>query len=115
MTVTVTCQYTGIEFEASSKRSKNHPLVAALLNEASKDRFHIGAYAKAKELLAEVKGQSSDISDIMTVVNKAYAAWLNGEATPKLRIKPRYYATVRKDDDYLEQTDGAAYSPLNRR
>lgn len=93
MTITVTCQYTGIEFEASSKRSKNHPAVAKFLDEASKDRFHVGAYAKAKSLLTEAKGQSDSIDEIMVAVNEAFNAWCNGEAQPKLRIAPKYYAT----------------------
>ena len=32
----ITCQYTGIEFEAASSRAKNHPAIAALLTEANK-------------------------------------------------------------------------------
>jgi len=38
--ITVKCQYTGIEFEARSKRSKNHPVVSALLSEANKNRSY---------------------------------------------------------------------------
>lgn len=114
MTVIVKCQYTGIEFEASSKRSKNHPLVAKFIDEASKDRFHVGAYAKAKSLLAEAKGQSDDINEIMTAVRNAFDAWCSGEAQPKLYVKPKYYAT-RGDDDYEEMTDGNAYGGSNPR
>jgi len=113
MTITVTCQYTEIEFEAASKRSKNHPLVAAFLDEAAKDRFHSGAYNKAKELLTEAKGQSSDIDEIMTAVRNAHAAWCDGEAKPKVRIV-RQWKNNRRDgydadreindlDDYFTQ------------
>jgi len=37
--VKVICQYTGIEFEAKSLRSKNHPRVAALLETAIAKAF----------------------------------------------------------------------------
>jgi len=47
--VKVICQHTGIEFEARSKRSKNHPRISALLSEANKNR----AYNAVKDALAE--------------------------------------------------------------
>lgn len=110
MTITMTCQYTGIEFEAASKRSKNHPQVSVFLDEAAKDRFHVGAYSKAKELLTEAKGQSSDIDEIITAVRHAFAAWCDGEARPTVRIvrkskpfTPRYDADreINDLDDYF--------------
>jgi hypothetical protein len=63
--VTVTCQYTGIEFEAKTRRSKNHPLVSDLLEEANKRRMP-GAYNKAKALLDECQG----MTDIDAIVNR---------------------------------------------
>lgn len=122
MTVTVKCQYTGIEFEAASSRSKNHPLVAKFVDEASKDRFHVGAYAKAKELLAAAKGQSDDINEIMTAVRSAFDAWCNGEAKATVRIvrkakpfTPRYDADreINDLDDYFDprQQGGGQIAP----
>lgn len=96
---TITCQYTGIQFEAASSRTKNHPLVAKFVDEASKDRFHIGAYAKAKELLAAAKGQSDDINEIMTAVRSAFDAWCNGEAKATVRIVKQWKDTRRADAD----------------
>lgn len=96
---TITCQYTGIQFEAASSRSKNHPLVAKFIDEASKDRFHVGAYAKAKELLNAAKGQSDDINEIMSAVNEAFAAWCNGEARPTVRIVKQWKDARRADPD----------------
>lgn len=92
---TITCQYTGIQFEATSSRSKNHPLVAKFLDEASKDRFHVGAYAKAKELLAAANGQSDDINEIMSAVRAAFDAWCNGEAKATVRIVRQWKDTRR--------------------
>jgi len=96
---TITCQYTGINFEAASTRTKNHSKVTKFLDEASKDRFHVGAYGKAKELLAAAKGQTDNIDELMVAVQDAFAAWCNGEAQPKLRIAPKYIATRGYDAD----------------
>ena len=49
--VTVTCQYSGIQFEAASRRSKNHPRVAVLLEAANRKGVYgdvVGAMAQAK-------------------------------------------------------------------
>lgn len=116
MNTTVTCQYTGIEFEAASKRTKNHPLVATFLAEASSDKHHIGAYAKAKELLAEAKGQSDDINEIVTAVTAAYRGWLNGDAEQRVRIVKKSYMTREGlPGEYDELTDGNAFSGTYRR
>lgn len=53
--ISVTCDKTGIQFEAESKRQKNHPRVSALLNEAAKDKYSTGAYNAALSAFAEVK------------------------------------------------------------
>ena len=45
MSVTVECQYTGIEFEAATKRSKNHPRIANVLNQAYSDGWRDQALA----------------------------------------------------------------------
>jgi len=59
----VTCQYTGVVFEATSKRQKNHPKVSQLLN----DLAQAGpAYGAAKQRLTEAKELGmTDIDDII--------------------------------------------------
>jgi len=82
---TVTCQYTGIEFEASSSRTKNHPKVAKFLDEASKEiKSRPTAYAEAKRILNEARGNFDDIDSLMDAVKAAYADWCNG--TPSKHI-----------------------------
>ncbi len=77
--ITVKCQYTGIEFEAESKRTKNHPVVARFLNEANDDgKRSVGAYAEAKRLLADAAGNFENINDLMTYVTAAYESWKSG-------------------------------------
>lgn len=44
----IKCDKTGIEFEADSKRQKNHPRISALLNCASKDGNYNAALAACK-------------------------------------------------------------------
>lgn len=85
--ITMTCDKTGIQFEASSKRQKNHPLASAFLNEANADSRHYkGSYQAAQQILAEVKAAGiSDINEAMEYANSAYAAWRNGSAKPVIR------------------------------
>lgn len=51
--VTVTCQYSGVEFEAKSKRSKNHPRVANLLENANRK----GVYNDVVAAMVQAKRQ----------------------------------------------------------
>lgn len=77
--ITITCQYTGITFEAESKRTKNHPQVTAFLNAANDDgKRAIGAYAEAKRLLADAAGSFANIDELMAYVTAAYEAWKSG-------------------------------------
>ncbi len=76
---TIKCQYTGIEFEAESKRTKNHPAVTRFLNEANEDgKRAVGAYAEAKRLLTDAAGNFDNIDELMTAVTAAYADWKAG-------------------------------------
>lgn len=63
----VICQYTGVTFEASSSRQKNHPKVSALLNEAS-NKGKSGAYTIAKQELARCKEEGMD--DINSIIER---------------------------------------------
>ena len=78
--VTVKCQYTGIEFEAATKRTKNHPLVSAFLNEANADKHTNGAYRKALEILEELSGQYESIEPLMAEAKSRYTEWKDGAA-----------------------------------
>lgn len=69
--MTVTCQHTGVEFEARSKAAKNHPVVSALLAEAHKR----GAYQAVLDLLAECR--SEGIQDL-TVIERLAGAAIDG-------------------------------------
>lgn len=63
----ITCQYTGIIFEAASKRQKNHPRVSALLNDAAKAGG--AAYNVAKERLAQAREAGmTDIDEVIRFV-----------------------------------------------
>jgi hypothetical protein len=76
---TITCQYTGIQFESDSKR-KNHPKVSALL---VPDKHNPGAYQATKTALAECKAaEMTDIDEVVTYVRDAVA---NGNAAARER------------------------------
>lgn len=51
--VTVICQHSGIEFEAHSKQTKQHPLVAELKKESNKK----GTYRQVNEALDKVRAE----------------------------------------------------------
>lgn len=74
--VTNTCRYTGFSFEAESRRSKNHPLVSAFLNEANAEgKYKVGAYAKGVELINAAKGQFDTIEELIAFVREGFEAW----------------------------------------
>lgn len=65
--VKVICQHSGIEFEADSKRSKNHPMVSDLKNRANKD----GNYREVNNAMDAVKkaGGYATIEEYMKMVH----------------------------------------------
>lgn len=79
--VTVKCQYTGIEFETDSRRTKNHPQISQFFNSANDDsRQKQGAYRKAKEIVKNLAGKYDDIDSLMAAAIAEYNAWLAGDA-----------------------------------
>lgn len=82
-----TCDKTGIQFDAESKRQKNHPLVSEFLNNANHDsRRYVGSYGAAQQVLSDIKTAGiTDISEAMTYASTAYSAWKNGDAKPVIR------------------------------
>lgn len=74
---TTTCDKTGIQFEAESKRQKNHPLVSKFLDAAGKDNGrYVGASRKAQEILASIKRAGyTDINEAIAEASAVYADW----------------------------------------
>lgn len=70
--VKIICQYTGLEFEATSKRQKNHPEISKLLNEAAADKRNPGAYGIVKKALAE--GRTRDFTTVREFIEFARSA-----------------------------------------
>lgn len=69
--IIIKCDKTGIEFEASSKRQKNHPLISRLLNEAASDKHNGNAYSVALAACAEVKKLGGmTIDEAVTLINR---------------------------------------------
>lgn len=78
--VTITCDKTGIEFEAASKRQKNHPKVSNLLNWAA-TKGKPGAYSVALSTFSLCKDEGiSDIDAILKRVVETLAEF-NEEAS----------------------------------
>jgi len=56
------CNITGIEFEATSGRQKNHPEVSQLMNDLNKYEFE--RYRAVKNALVARKGTFSNIEEV---------------------------------------------------
>ena len=72
---TITCQYTGIEFEANSARAKNHPVISAVLAEAQK----VNRYGIALEAIQNAR--AAGVTEIADFVSLARAAVKANRAT----------------------------------
>lgn len=69
--ITIKCQHSGLEFEANSKRTKQHPDVAAFKNEAASKRGDYNAALKALDEAAQT-GNYKTIEEYMHLVNDIY-------------------------------------------
>ena len=61
--MTTVCNLTGIEFEATSKRQKNHPEVSLLMNDIS--RYNREIYSDLKNAFGAKKGTFSSIEEVI--------------------------------------------------
>lgn len=57
------CNITGIEFEATSSRQKNHPEVSKLMNDLNKYESH--RYRIVKDALVAKKGTFKNIEQVL--------------------------------------------------
>jgi len=70
--VTVTCEKTGIQFEAATKRTKNHPTIMAILNEANR----YGWYSQALEAIKQGREAGyTTIEQFQVALTEAEAAY----------------------------------------
>ena len=111
--VKVTCQYTGLQFEAKTARSKNHPTIARLLEDANKK----GVYGQVIDALVTAKnaglvgeavieaGQVALKSGLKASAQWA-AAWRAEQKEKAARESERiarFTPAPRKDEEQLEQ------------
>lgn len=71
-TVTCTCQHSGIQFEAQSKRALNHPQVSKRLNDMAKRGILYSLLLTALKLARE-EGGYTDIEGYMQIVDRIFA------------------------------------------
>lgn len=100
--VKVTCQYTGITFEAASKRQKNHPRVSALLNDAAR----AGTYGTAVERLAEAR--ELGMTDINAIIAFARAGAAEAAQQRSEREYERKVARKQAQREWSEQREERA-------
>ena len=66
------CNITGIEFEATSGRQKNHPEVSQLMNDLNKYDFE--NYRAIKDALIAKKGNFKNIDDVLEFAKSVKAS-----------------------------------------
>ncbi len=91
--VTITCSESKLEFEAETKRTKQHPFIADLKNRANKD----GNYREINEALAEARkrGGYTTIDGFITLVNEIVA----GKKDAASAARDRRAALIRKQEE----------------
>lgn len=65
---TITCQHTGVQFEAKSNRAKNHPVISAVLEEANR----VGRYGLALDAIRAARAEG--VTDITEYQRRAKLA-----------------------------------------
>ena len=66
------CNITGIEFEATSGRQKNHPEVSQLMNDLNKYEFE--NYRAVKDALTARKGTFNNIDEVIEFAKSVKAS-----------------------------------------
>lgn len=70
----VTCEKTGLPFEAATKRTKNHPKIMSVVNEANKD----GWYRECLEALQDGRKAGLDtVEDFLELLAQTKTSALN--------------------------------------
>ena len=70
----VTCEKTGLQFEAATKRTKNHPKIMTIVNEANKD----GWYREALQTLQDGREAELDtLEDFLELLQQTKTSALN--------------------------------------
>ena len=116
--VTVKCQYTNIEFEAASKRAKNHPAVSAMLAKANIE----GTYREAKKAIAAgVEKGFSAIEEFEVFVSERISSAKNRReesdrvarvATQQRKVERKQRKSEREALNATLQAHGYAWSKV---
>lgn len=97
--VKIVCQHSGIEFEAATARTKQHPLVAALKKQSDKD----GTYRAMNDALDSVRkvGGYATIEEYVQRVNDAM------HGVPTAKAQARAYVDQRDEADRTRREQNA--------
>lgn len=103
----VTCQYSGIVFEAQTARTKNHPAVAAFINEIANDKFAPArAYGEAKVMLQNNKDRWQTVSEYLAAVTAEYTAWTTeAKATESVEAKAKAQAAKAQAEAWRKRRE----------
>lgn len=94
---TITCQYTGIEFQAKTGRAKNHPDISSLLARANK----MGQYAAALEAItAARKAGVTEIGEFLSLAETAMKADRAAYEAELVQIRAKLKLRAQESADY---------------
>ena len=112
----VKCQYTGLAFEAKSSRSKNHPVIAEMLNQANKGGTYsatVSALNKAREQGFATIEQFVDYANAIIsgkLAKRAKAEQLAREQEAEIRQRQAEAKTRRQEQNAFLRQRGYAWS-----
>jgi hypothetical protein len=107
----VKCDKTGIEFDADSKRQKNHPLISRLLSEAAGDKHNRNAYGVVLAACAEIKScDSMTIDEAVALINRRLAGnSADNDAARQAESQRKREEDARREARYNERKERNAF------
>lgn len=105
---TITCQHSGLQFEAKSSRAKNHPALADVLSRANRD----GRYGETIEAMNAIRnaGGYVTIDDFLRLVNERLAAARTHRQTADTESQRNFDKMKRLRHDRNELLKAAGYN-----
>ena len=107
MTTTIICQYSGVQFEARSARTKNHPVVAEFLTRANRD----GRYGETIEAMQSARraGGYTTAEQFVTLVAERLNATDQRRQAAAAASEQAYQDMTRRLRDRDEQLQRAGF------
>lgn len=112
MSVKITCQYTGLEFEAATRRSKNHPKISAWLQSANTDGWYNQALAAIQAGREAGFTSISEYINLLSETEKAAKAGIDAEIEKRvLEFRQRKADAAARQEAYYASRANGTWQP----